>query len=425
LGRRRAGAAITLCRLGQDEAAQTAFRVEKDPESLTQFVHGLKPRHLDADLLAKDLERAVEEPVRFGLILSLGEFTIDELRSASRSRLVEKLVDSYRRDPSSAIHAASGWLLRKWGLESETTKVDHTPLLYDPSGLRQWFVVEVGSGPDRDDFTFVVFRPGEFQMGSPVQEAFRDNDESPHRVRLTGSFALCDRELTESQWRRFEKSATAFTAKASSSRIERPAAGLSWPKAVAYCRWLTGRAGLAAGDQCYEIPSGEEPPRVELTGATSPRDSGPQSVALRVNWDFHPERRGFRLPTESEWEFAARAATITTFSFGSDAAVLDEYAWRLDDPARQLHGVATLRPNLRGLFDVHGNAWEWCHDFYDEYPSGTVTDPVGTVTPRPSHVARGGGWGPPLYCRSAYRSGLPQARGAALGLRLAITLPVK
>ncbi len=143
LGQRRAGAAISLLRLGEVAKSQGAFEIQDDPESLTQFVHRCRERGVRAKELVNSLHQATDVHSRFALLLALGDYPLAEIDTAQRDTLVQELTESYRSDPSSAIHGATGWLLRKWGFAEEVTKVDHTPLPYDDTGKREWYVLEV------------------------------------------------------------------------------------------------------------------------------------------------------------------------------------------------------------------------------------------------------------------------------------------
>jgi serine/threonine protein kinase/formylglycine-generating enzyme required for sulfatase activity len=385
LGRRRAGAAITLLHLGDRAAVSPVFQFQDDPEALTQFVHRLRERGLPPEAVLDCLDEAADVPARFALVLALGEFRFEDVSEARRPSLRDRLARWYRDDPSSAIHGACGWLLRTWGFHDEAERVDRTPLPPDPAAKRDWFVQQVGP----DCMTFVVFRPGTFVMGSPPDENGQQN-ERQHQVRLTRAFAVSDREMP--------------VAGKTGSEAGQPLVSVDWAEAVEYCRRLTTKAGRPEADQCY-VPS---------AGASAP------------DWRFHPERPGFRLPTEAEWEYACRAGTITAYGFGDDRALLKYYGRheRPDETEKKPLPGGTLRPNLRGLFDMHGNVWEWCQDWYQEQLPDDTVDPRGPDDGK-SRVLRGGGWDRGAWhCRSAYRhSPTPNYRAAYMGFRVVQTLP--
>jgi serine/threonine protein kinase/formylglycine-generating enzyme required for sulfatase activity len=399
-GRRRAGAAVTLLHLGDRSGFAEALHGGADPEALTQFVHGVKDRRIDPAVLLGCLDAADSETVRFGLLLALGEFRPEEVAPDRHEALRETIARWYAADPHSSIHGACGWLLRSWGRGEDAARVDRTPLAPDPTGRRDWFVERVGD----DAFTFVVFRPGTFLLGSPESEAYRHRNEQQCHVRLTRAFAVCDRELTRGAYERFLKASDTPPPEG-----EEPAPGahypqsrVTWGEAVQYCRWLSSRAGLGEGQQCY----GPDAP------AGGPKDHG----------SFHPGRPGFRLPTEAEWEVACRAGTLTPYSFGSDRDLLVHYGRHLQTGAAP---VGSLRPSLRGLFDMHGNLWEWCHDRYGPQREDGAVDPVGSAAGK-NRLLRGGGWDrSPWHCRSAYRhSPTPDYRGGYMGFRLCKSLVI-
>jgi formylglycine-generating enzyme required for sulfatase activity len=132
----------------------------------------------------------------------------------------------------------------------------------------------------------------------------------------------------------------------------------------------------------------------------------------------------YRLPTEAEWEYAARAGTTTTYSFGNDVSRLDEYAWCGGNAAHTAHPAGQLKPNAWGLHDMHGNVWEWVQDWYETYPPGAVTDPQGPAS-GVSRVFRGGGRSNVAWrCRSSSRGySPPESRLDAVGFRVLRTVP--
>ena len=193
--------------------------------------------------------------------------------------------------------------------------------------------------------------PGKFQMGLARDEEYRQTDEKRHLVELTRPFAILDREVTMDLWLQFlEEMNRRSEWEKRDKRDEKflgpdyPAYHLRWHEAIEFCNWLTLKAGMPESEQCYVAVK--------------------QPVGSAPLWTVHAQRAGFRLPTESEWEYACRAGAATTFCFGSDPALLRHYSVVLDHSGRKPAPVASKRPNCRGLFDMHGNVWEWCHDWY-------------------------------------------------------------
>ena len=154
----------------------------------------------------------------------------------------------------------------------------------------------------------------------------------------------------------------------------------------------------------------------------------------RVSWDncksfCEKFGSGFRLPTEAEWEYASRAGSTTAYCFGDDGNSwfnddLRVYGWFEINGDGTTHQIGQKKPNDWGLYDMHGNVWEWCSDWCGNYTSDEVTDPTGAATGS-KRVYRGGSWySDAAFCRSANRDGIaPGSRNRHIGFRLAISAP--
>ena len=169
----------------------------------------------------------------------------------------------------------------------------------------------------------------------------------------------------------------------------------------------------------------------EVMGTNPSRFEGEMRPVENVSWDDVQQflqrlGSGFRLPTEAEWEYAARGGTTTEYSFGDDISNLSEYAWFDDgDCGDTTHPVGQKKPNPFGLYDVHGNVWEWCEDdWHDDYNGAPGDGEAWVNTPRTTaRVIRGGGWDSyAVNCASPSRIWYaPGDRNDNLGFRVAIS----
>lgn len=235
-------------------------------------------------------------------------------------------------------------------------------------------VLDLGGGVE---LKFALIPAGEFLMGSAGGESDRRSDEGPqHQVKLTQPFYMLTTEVTQQQY-----SQIMGTNPSKFKGTENPVETVSWNDAVEFCRKLSEKA-----------------------------------------------ERQISLPTEAQWEYACRAGTNTRFCFGEDDQLLGSYSWYQGNSNSQTHAVATKQPNAWGLYDMHGNVWEWCSDWYDGnyYSSSPSVDPNGPSSGS-SRVLRGGSWyANPVYCRSAYRSGIaPDNRDCSRGFRVVLDLKLK
>ncbi len=178
----------------------------------------------------------------------------------------------------------------------------------------------------------------------------------------------------------------------------RPVETVSWNDAVRFCNALSRLAGL---DSCYAYS------KEDMSDAVC---------------DF--AKNGYRLPTEAEFEYACRAGSATVFWWGDDAAGMNDRIWWKGNSGKTTHPAATKLPNAWGLFDMAGNVWEWCNDWYAPYDSAAQADPIGPSAPDSAHpypILRGGSFNNDDFFQSASR-GFDRARdfaGGTIGFRCA------
>lgn len=236
------------------------------------------------------------------------------------------------------------------------------------------------------NFKMVYVRPGTFRMGSPSEEPGRESDETQHEVTLSKGFYLGVTEVTQGQWKAvMGNNPSHFKNCGDDCPVEQ----VSWNDVREFIRQLNRKEGTDK----------------------------------------------YRLPTEAEWEYACRAGSATRYSWGDEASC-EKMMYENDVGTKENHCVDYVRsrgltpdstepvksykPNAWGFYDMHGNVWEWCEDWYGAYPSGPVIDAKGPPSGA-YRVIRGGGWYfTARFCRSANRDLFIQGdRNFALGFRLA------
>ncbi|MCL2705033.1 MAG: formylglycine-generating enzyme family protein [Spirochaetaceae bacterium] len=251
--------------------------------------------------------------------------------------------------------------------------------------------------PQIQDFEWI--QPGIFTMGSPTDEDGRLNHEIQHRVTLTKGFYMSKYLVTQEQYQSVIGSNPSYFQNdpaIGEEQGKRPVERVSWYEAIVFCNKLSIEKGLT--------------PVYIKDGKTNPDEWGTAPISdYDPIWDtiiMSSTAKGYRLPTEAEWEYACRAGKQTAFNNGNNDytnnASVGAVAWYSNNSDAKTHEVGKKIPNTWGLYDMHGNVYEWCWDWYAAY-TGTATDPEGPASGT-ARVIRGGYWDSDAAgIRSAYR----------------------
>ncbi len=262
--------------------------------------------------------------------------------------------------------------------------------LSKPIEGRNW-TVQLGAGTCLE-MNWV--NPGTFMMGSPKNELGRSDNEAQHQVTLTKGFWLGKYEVTQAQWYAVMETDPSYF-----KGSLRPVDQVSYNDVLVFCQRLTEK----------------------------------ERAAGRLSNQYE-----YTLPTDAQWEYACRAGTTTALNSGKDltaaeglCANLNEVGWYGNSSSgggnagEVTHIVGQKKPNAWGFYDMHGNVWEWCLNWYEEYSSMAVTDPTGPSTGSKRAFRGGSFWDNPCFCRSAFHhSELPDLKSGNEGFRLAL-VPVQ
>lgn len=243
------------------------------------------------------------------------------------------------------------------------------------------------SAEDIRTLSMVLLPAGEFTLGcTPAQEEFCDEEENPTReITLSRGFWMTEHEVTQSAYIEL----IGENPSENNDCLNCPVEQVSWDDAARFANALSGVEALPACYTCRE-------------GGCEPVDS----------W---LDCRGYRLPTEAEWEYAARCGTDTVFAGGDDAFTL---AWTRRNSLDSSQPVGELTPNACGIYDLSGNVWEWVHDFFGSYSNLESTDPTGPEATA-ARVVRGGAWNlEPSYARVSNRRDVIEESENNIGFRL-------
>ena len=405
LAKRQANAAVVLLKMNHADKVWPLLKHSPDPREpsydprvRSYLIHSFAPLAADVTAFVRRLDEEPDISSRRALILCLGEYDTAQFPIAERQPLIAKLLDIYQNDPDPGLHGAVEWLLRQkgWGQGAQLAKID-AQLRVDEKQLharmatekRHWYVNSEGQ-------TFVILNTDKpFLMGSPDGEPDREYYEVPHQQRIGRTFAIASKVVTKAQFRHFQKAnpgVEKYDIEQYSRTDDSPQTCVDWYDAARYCNWLSEIEGIPKEQWCYE-----------------PNDDGKYAEGMKPAADYL-QRSGYRLPTEAEWEYACRSGSQTSRYYGLSVKLLPKYAWFLDNSDNRMWPVGMKKPNDYGLFDMLGNAWQWCDNGYKNYAvagDGSVSEDTGNpskVGDKISRVLRGGSFNNQASdVRSAYR----------------------
>jgi len=313
------------------------------------------------------------------LILSMGQFSDSQIPQSKRRSLIPLLLNVFNDHPDLEVHASARWLLQNWKVTTQLAAAEQKLRAADPTPGHRWHVDMAGN-------TFAIFEPvDQFLMGTSAaqteiakSQASSTDGEQQHLRRIPRRFGICIHEVTGSQFEDFEahmvkvwkqKRATLDSEdKTEAKQLDAwinnvprkqgrrseysplaPVVDISWLEALAYCRWLSDKHATG-----FCLPTVTRLQKYY-------NDKGDVQLLQK-----HLQHPGYRLPTAAEWEYACRANTPTLRPTGIVLSRLEPYAWYGANRNFSPQPVGTLKPNRFGLFDILGNASEWCLTWHRE-----------------------------------------------------------
>ncbi|MDA8563302.1 formylglycine-generating enzyme family protein, partial [Mariniblastus sp.] len=383
----RANLIIALIQLGSSDHWGNLDR-KTNVSVATEIIERLGPsaglNTVSVDYLTGQLSawRSAASGQMAGLLLSMGQFSKSQIPQSKRKSMTPPLLDVFINHPDAEVHASARWLLQSWNEESHVEAAELKLRSAAPKPGHRWHVDLAGN-------TFVVFEPvDQFLVGTsdPNQERAKAQSsyidgEQQHRRRIPRRFGICMHEVTVRQFEEFEtymvnvwrqklatldsedsedqteaKQLKAWIAdvprrqkRRSEYSSDAPIVETTWAKSLTFCRWLSDKYSTG-----HCLPS--------VTRLQQWHHKKTDVMLLQK----HIRRPGYRLPTAAEWEYACRANTSTLRPTGMVLSRLKSYAWFGGDRSFTLQSVGTLKPNGFGMFDILGNASEWCLTWFQE-----------------------------------------------------------
>ncbi len=416
---RRVNAASYFFELEKFEEVLPLFDWKDDPEAVTQWM--LQGMASNAFLtFVSQLPPGKTRDTAFYASLLSNPNRLSGPHSEEQ-KFWDKVLDWYANEPNSAVHSAIRWFLKKNSKHQLVDQLDETAVPYSPN--REWFTMKIPLIESKSTsvplspyqyacLTFVVFQPGTYTV-EPMEISYAQGQRiSRKTLVLDRPVALLDREISRQELNAFQ------TGKVD-GRNSHPMK-CSWYESVAFCRWLTVQAGMSEMSQVYVDPSTLDASSVPFFRSANAQD-------FPIDWPCDLKKPGFRLPTNTEWEIATRGETSTAYGFGNDESLLPEFAWSQHsdyrhmstsiDRSRWMDGRSLL-PNLRGMFDMHGNYEEWVNDWSEHSIYGSPED-----QPRLGILRGGNAMDVERTRSSSWATEVRSRLDLPVSFRLAITLP--
>ncbi len=418
----RARSAAVWMAVGNQGAVWPLLKNTPDATLRTRVVHGLSSVVANPEKVLERVDEQDDASVRRAMLLIAGELLGDPagkfdartelLQNELSKEAVDRLVNVYRDDPDPGIHAAAEWTLWRDGRGGRVADCDRELVSTGPLGDRQWYI------NGQSHTMIVVAGPTQFLMGASQGAESAQAGGGPHYERIRRSFSIAATETTVEQYRGFLDD-NEWGRRSPDAGIvisaNLPRTSVTWYEAAAYCNWLSETEGLLEDEDewCY-LPNAE----------------GEYAAGMRLAADYL-DRRGYRLPTEAEWEYACRAGAATAFSFGTDVSYLEHYGVYAEESEGRVWSVGMKKPNDFGIFDMHGNVAEWCQNRGLDYAgsrNGSLTEGPDyglPVVDAEARVLRGGSYLSPaegVDC-VAGKEQRPNERRVWIGFRVARSYP--
>ncbi len=373
--REKANLAVALFHLGELDAVLPLLKSTAVAQLRTEILLRLAPSRANPHHIIRLLDSPeLGADIRQALLLAVGKYPVRSLSVSKHKELVDQLQAIFQHDVDPGVHSATGWVLKHW-LESEP--LHHGPIGSAAVAKRGWYTNEIGQS-----MVLVKVAPTPRELADNIGTAPLDGSK----------IAVSAHEITHAQFLKFRPDHKI----AEGSAPEHPVRHVSWFDAVAYCQWLNEQEGIPESEWCYR-----------------PNEHGQfeQGVEIAPNFQL---RKGYRLLTEREWLQAAACGRGRHFFFGDDPDLLDSFGWSAKLARSSPAKVGQFYPNKIGLFDVHGNVSEWCHD--------SVSNPDSAV--EQFRTIGGSFYQLPWQLQSDYgrSSSVPGDRSPTTGIRIARTV---